>query len=178
MNQPRLNFRVTVDADLQNIRVPGDWVFRTDAPPQDILDAMAAAASKQCNRSLKFVPHQVQEEVLCIDAAAGATRPSPITVDLHSPLLQSSVVDLTTNMDQIGDWIDQQIDFDFYDDTGGAASQYQFKFTAGSAEGTGQTPEEMRVDLLKSLALQTGYTFKPGMRTLTVWNLTETTPSK
>jgi len=59
-------WQIAGDLTLLRRRISGDWVYRANASPDDILSGLAAEASQRLNRPVRFTHNRVERDVVVV----------------------------------------------------------------------------------------------------------------
>jgi RNA polymerase sigma factor (sigma-70 family) len=157
------NWQLEGDPALLDAKIPGDWILRQDANSEQILTALGGVLSKRLGRNVAFVSSRQVRDIVVASGKANPTADLRIQI-LDSRSSQSSGNGPTAAMlhefsraARIA-MLDESVQVQI--------PQFDFTFVHDPAHA-GQTPD----DLLKSLADQTGLTFKHEQRIVDIWTL-------
>jgi RNA polymerase sigma factor (sigma-70 family) len=157
------SWQVKTSPALNDAKIPGDWVMRSDADPVDLLTAIVQQAGQDMHRNLILHHEQILTDVIVVSGQSNST--ATIQFPLGSG---NGDGDLYFTLDNT---VTRSTGMRFWFDIQGLGPHIIFDFSA--PPDLDQSSDERQKDLLDLLATKTGLTFTPRKEMVDRWTIEE-----
>jgi RNA polymerase sigma factor (sigma-70 family) len=167
------NWQLQGDDSVLALKVPGDWVVRPGASPEQVLPAIETAIQQALGRNLKFTRESVDKDVIVI---SGTSKPGTNRLNLeitktvnHKEITKAICADAGDLAEVLSDAIGLPV----LGETDGRPFQNALEYNGRLVADTGQAEDDFLADLIQSVSDQSGLTLKREHRKVDIWTLGE-----